>query len=150
MAMASTGIAEALHELDTVYRAMGRKPPRRINGDSSLRDIQLEIKKALLEDERNKAIKGFETGILFASSGLEVLNDRLGQPLELRGFVRTTAKNIQEKKYDDVLHILYSKYCMRKDSKEEEVDDGIFSLCKTLVFSAVMYHVSNVDMNNFL
>ena len=129
---------------------MGRKPPRRINGDSPLRDIQLEIKKALLEDERERAIKGFETGILFASSGLEVLNDRLGQPLELRGFVRTTAKNIREKKYDDVLHTLYSKYCMRKDKEEDGADDGIFSLCRTLVFSAAMYHVSNLDMNQFL
>ena len=74
-----------------------------------LSDVQLEIRRLLILDERRQAVESMRGTISMVASGVEVVNYQLGNNLELNGFSRQVAKEANEGRYDMPLQQLYKK-----------------------------------------
>ena len=65
-----------------------------------LSDIQLEIRRLLILDERKQAIESMRGTISMVASGVEMANYSLGSHLELNGFSRHVTKEAAAGRYE--------------------------------------------------
>ena len=109
-----------------------------------LSDVQLEIRRLLILDERRQAVESMRGTISMVASGIEVVNYQLGNNLELNGFSRQVAKEATEGRYDLPLQQLYKKHW------KTGVGTGNpeYDLARALVTSAGMYHIKKSGMAN--
>lgn len=138
-------------ELEIICKSLKRDMPD-LEPRTKLRDIHFEIKRLLIIEERERAIKQLRTGTIFAASGLEILNNQFGQPFELNGFARATSvAATQQRKFDAVLHELYLKYWTRPmrsagGGSDGEGGNAFLELAQALAISAATFHISKMDL----
>lgn len=133
---------EALIELKLISESLGLDVHTKYTMKDDLSDVQLEIRRLLILDERRQAVESMRGTISMVASGIEVVNYQLGNNFELNGFSRSVAKEAKDGRYDLPLQKLYKKHW------KTGVGTGNpeYDLARALVTSAGMYHVKQSGM----
>tara|TARA_B110000858_G_C17735361_1_gene442250 strand:- start:636 stop:1235 length:600 start_codon:yes stop_codon:yes gene_type:complete len=133
---------EALIELKLISESLGLDVHTKYTMKDDLSDVQFEIRRLLILDEKRQAVESMRGTISMVASGLEVVNYQLGNNFELNGFSRAVAKEAKDGRYDLPLQKLYKKHW------KTGVGTGNpeYDLARALVTSAGMYHVKKSGM----
>ncbi len=128
---------EALNELLLISNALELDVHSRYSMKDDIDDIQLEIRRLLILDERRQAITSMRNTVAMVATGIEMVNYQVGKPLELTGFSKEVGKEAVDGRYDLPLQKLYKKHW------KTGVGTGSpeYDLAWAIVSSAGMYHV---------
>lgn len=135
---------EALAELKIIAESLELDTHNRYTLKDDLCDIQLEIRRLLILDERRQAIDSMRGTLSMVASGVEMANYQFGNYMELNGFSRHVTKESKTGRYDLPLQQLYKKHW------KTGVGTGNpeYDLARALVTSAGMYHIKKSGMAN--
>ena len=89
-------------------RQHGVRLTRRYTVDDNLADMQLEVRRHLIQMEEDSTVKFMKDAIRIGCTGLEMMNNRLGPFLELDGWSNETCKDMD--RYNLPLSKIYKIY----------------------------------------
>lgn len=123
---------EALVELE-LMKSNGISLTREYTIRDRLCEIQFEIRKQLLMEDERVGISNMKGVIIIAAKCFELLNVKLGSPLQLHGWSREIRRNGDS--FDAALSRVHRKYQRRSNTAPE------ITLAMGLISSVCVYHM---------